>query len=58
MDHLDLDPLAMNKLTIKLERALYYKNKRRKVPLEMVNAGDHCPLNISKQILPLAFIFG
>jgi len=26
--------------------------------LEMVSAGDHCDLNISKQMLPLLFMFG
>ena len=33
---------------------LFYKYK----PFDIVNAGDHCDLNISKQILPLLFIFG
>lgn len=27
-------------------------------PLEIVNAGDHCDLRISKQMLPLLLIFG
>lgn len=26
--------------------------------LEIVNAGDHCDLNISRQMLPLLLIFG
>lgn len=29
-----------------------------RIPFEMVSAGDHWDLNISKQILPLLFIFG
>lgn len=28
------------------------------LPLETVRAGDHCDLKISRQILPLLFIFG
>lgn len=28
------------------------------LPLEIVNAGDHCDLRISKQMLPLLLIFG
>lgn len=27
-------------------------------PLEIVRAGDHCDLKISKQMLPLLFMFG
>lgn len=28
------------------------------IPLDIVNAGDHCDLSISRQIEPLLFIFG
>jgi hypothetical protein len=28
------------------------------LPFDIVNAGDHCDLKISKQILPLLLIFG
>ena len=28
------------------------------IPLDIVKAGDHCDLRMSKQILPLVFMFG
>lgn len=30
----------------------------QKLPLEIVKAGDHCDLRISRQMLPLLLIFG
>lgn len=37
-------------------RPLLFKNFYK--PFDMVSAGDHCDLKISKQILPLLLIFG
>ena len=38
----------------------YFINKqgKRHLPFDIVNAGLHCDLNISKQILPLLLILG
>ena len=50
-------------MIIKLKKKIFlnifwYIIIKKKLPLEIVNAGDHCDLNISKHILPLLFIFG
>lgn len=35
-----------------------YNNQETIVPFEIVSAGLHCDRNISRQMLPLEFIFG
>jgi hypothetical protein len=45
------------KLKIKIRTAQDYSTKSI-LPLEIVKAGDHCDLRISRQMLPLLLIFG
>ena len=45
-------------LTIRKIRAIQGYSSKNILPLEIVKAGDHCDLRISRQMLPLLLIFG
>ena len=64
--HQDLDHITMNRLKEGLINYNYWCILCLKltifvledIPFEIVRAGDHCERNMSRQMLPLLFIFG
>lgn len=60
--HPDWDPLASNRSTATLQAIVssVFKAQTKAIspPFAMVNAGDHCSLRMSRQMLPLALMFG
>lgn len=46
------------KKTTFLQLKIMYTNMHQILPFDIVRAGDHCDRRISKQILPLLFMFG